>query len=126
MATANYNLPTYKSGDIAGYLTMDGWNAAMEAIDTAIEGGGEAGIKKEQAVTYGASFEANSATSTITVPIAVAGITKISVFLAGGETVSGIEAVANSTENTSTDITVTLSAAPANAVSANVTVTKNV
>lgn len=121
MATTNYNLPTYKTGDVAGYLTMTGWNDAMEAIDTAIASE-KSGTKKTESKTYAAQIASGGTQAIIETIYPQDAITGVNVFLANsGTLVQSIEVGAGETE--STKITVTIEGVAPEDVGVNITVT---
>lgn len=124
MATPNYNLPTYETGSIAGFLNASGWNAAMKDIDDSLKtvadssGGGISQHIWEQYVIV-AVIEQGQTTATVTSPVDI-DITN-SDYIA----VSWDKVVTNQTITVSgNDITLTVDTAntATESVSANVTI----
>lgn len=125
MATTNFNLPTYAAGDVAKFMTMGGWNEAMEAIDTAIAGGGEAGIGQEQSYTYVGEWDANSTEGTLSVSGTATDFNKVEVFSYDPAVkVTGISITDG--ESGKVDIVVTAETAPTVKTTFNITLVRRI
>lgn len=123
MATKNFNLPTYQSGDVAKFMTMEGWNEAMNAIDGALSGNG--GILTNQAFTYVGEVAANATTATISVNGAVGDYKRLEVFSSNPELVVA-SATVEAGEEGKVNVTVTVTTAPTENTSLNITLVKGV
>lgn len=126
MATKNFNLPTYQSGDVAKFMTMKGWNEAMNAIDGALSGdSGDGGILTDQAFTYVGEVAANATTATISVNGAVGDYKRIEVFSSNPALVVA-SATVEAGEEGKVNVTVTVTTAPTENTSLNITLVKGV